>query len=171
MKRTVWDPGSQSLPYCTEQGLRSRDFHVTKPSIDKTSKEEEEEGGACLGPGIITHLQARQPTHMSKVNTRVRGHRSTDRHDEWPEVPTRRHAYKPARRERKVMCGQTPPHHCNTENPIHTPHRPSMSHHYLSQQWHCNTIRVCMWLGECAYMCGSFKSLHTEYLDRVFFSM
>lgn len=85
---------SLSLPYCTEQSLGSRDFHVMKPSIDKTSnKEEEDQGGACLGPGIIIRLQARQSTR-TKVNTRVRGHGSTDRHDEWPKVPTRQHAYK-----------------------------------------------------------------------------
>lgn len=36
-----------------------------------------------------------------------------------------------------------PPHHCKTENPIHTLHRPSKSHHYLSQQWHWNTTPVC----------------------------
>lgn len=117
-----------------------------KPSIDKSSKEEK--GGAWLGRGIITRLQA---WHMPRVNTYVRGHGRTDRHDEWPKVPTRRHAYKLACRERKVMCGQPPSRHCNTENPIHTLHRPSISHHYLSQQWHCSIIRVCMWLGECAY--------------------
>lgn len=32
------------------------------------------------------------PTHMPGVNTCVRGHRSTDRHDEWLEVPMGRDA-------------------------------------------------------------------------------
>lgn len=48
------------------------------------------------------------PTHMPRVNTCVRGHGSTDRHDEWLEVPTRRQAHKLARTESKVTCSQHP---------------------------------------------------------------
>ena len=70
------------------------DFHVIKSSIDKTLKEEEQ-GGARLSADIITHLH-RHLTHTSKVNTHVRGQGSTDRYDEWPEDPTRRHTHKPA---------------------------------------------------------------------------
>lgn len=117
------DPGkSLLLRYSTKvnKDSQSMDFHVMKPSIDKTSKKKEEEkGGACLGPDIITYLPAGQPAHMSKVNTHVRGQGSTDRHDEWPEVPTRRHTYKRAQTERKVMCGQ-PLQYCNTDHHSHT---------------------------------------------------
>lgn len=125
-----------------------------KPSIDKFLKEEK--GGAWLGPGIITGQQA---WHMPRVNTWVRGHVRTDRHDEWPEVPTRRHAYKPAWRERKVMCGQPPSCHCSTENPIHTLHW--LSHHYLSQQWHSSTSHVSMWLVQHVYILHTLLSAYT----------
>lgn len=80
------------------------------------------------GPDIITHLASWQPTHMSKVNTGVRGHRSTDRHDEWPRVPTRRHAHKPAQEEEGDVWS-APPHHCSTENPFQPL---SMSHRCLN---------------------------------------
>lgn len=43
---------------------------------------------------------------------------------------------------------------------------PSMSHHYLSQQWHCNTIWACTWPCECVHTsapCMPFCALAQDF--------
>lgn len=56
-------------------GLRHRDFHVTKTSIDKSSEGRGRGGGGGAGWSVTA------PTHMPGVNMCVRGHWITDRRD------------------------------------------------------------------------------------------
>lgn len=122
---TVWEQVEASnFRSVFKKDLKAGVSHAMKSSIDEplSRRRRRSGGGACLGLGIIIHLWAQQLTRMSKVNTRVRGHGSTDRHDEWPEVPTRRHTHKLARGGEEGDVWSAPPHHRSTENPIHTLH-------------------------------------------------
>lgn len=117
-------------------------------------------------PDITTHLPARRPTHMSKVNMCVRGHESTDRHDEWPRVPTRRRAHKLAqKRERKVMCGQPLLITATQRIPFtHCDHLLCLIVTYHNN--HCNTTFVRMRVCEhFAYECASAASPRTQSRD------
>lgn len=102
---------------------------------------------------------------MSKVNTHVRGHGSTDRHDEWPQVPTRRRTYKLAQKERKVMCGQPLLITAVQRIPFtHCSHLLCLIITYHNNRTVTPHLCVRMWVCESAYMCAA-KSLHTKGCD------
>ena len=98
------------------------------------------------GPKADTHVEGKHACQ------RAQEHRQT-----WWMAPSSHEATRTQtcleREEGDVWSA--PPHHCNTENPIHT-HCTGPRCHYQSQQWHCNTIRVCVCV--CARGCANVRT-------------
>lgn len=146
LKLTVWDPRTWTQRFPCDEALHWQNVQGGGGG-----------GGAAAAERCSVqpwHNTPSGPTHMLRVNTCVRGYGSMDRHDEWLQVPTRRHAYKLAQEESKGMCSHPPPtpHLISAAQSIPFTHCTSMSHHYLSQHWQRNASRVCIWLVASAYI-------------------
>lgn len=128
-----------------------------KPSIDKTSKGG---GGGGVGWSMPRPWHNNTPTGPT-ADTHVKGkhvcQRAQEQRQTWWMAPSSHeamHIQTCSEREEGDVWS-TPPHHSNTENPIHTLQPPSMFHYHLSKQSHCNTTLVHMWMCESAYMCAA----------------